>query len=442
MNLNYYNNTATMVEHNGTKILFDPWLVGKAYYGSWTSYPELDIDMKSFDDVDYIHISHIHPDHCHEETLKMISNDIPILIHNWDNKFVKMNLERMGKNVIEMEHGDSFKLSDGFELYVYAADGCDPKECFKFFGCGKMTPLDKSVGIDTFSVLTTGDKKIIQINDCQFPLTEKTITDVKSKFGDIDLLLVGYTGAGSYPQCWIDYSDDDKINKYGEIKRQKFLDWGMGFLDILKPKHYMPYAGTYTLCGPMGELEKFKCTPELPDALEYFTNHYGSGGFLLNPKESFDLVTEEVSAEYQHYDVEERYDYIKNILSKEKLDYDDDYDVSLYDVMELVPKAYKRYDKKRKELSFVTDIDIYIDLPNNKLLKIFGDESGYDVIDYTDNRGNHFSYSLNPKLFYRLLKGPKYAHWNNAEIGSHIRFSRYPEVYQRKLTYSMNFFHS
>ena len=93
MNLNYYNNTATMVEHNGTKILFDPWLVGKAYYGSWTSYPELDIDMKSFDDVDYIHISHIHPDHCHEETLKMISNDIPILIHNWDNKFVKMNLD-------------------------------------------------------------------------------------------------------------------------------------------------------------------------------------------------------------------------------------------------------------------------------------------------------------------------------------------------------------
>ena len=37
MNITYYNNTSTLVEYNGIKVLFDPWLVGKAYYGSWTS---------------------------------------------------------------------------------------------------------------------------------------------------------------------------------------------------------------------------------------------------------------------------------------------------------------------------------------------------------------------------------------------------------------------
>jgi len=35
-----------------------------------------------------------------------------------------------------------------------------------------------------------------------------------------------------------------------------------------------------------------------------------------------------------------------------------------------------------------------------------------------------------------------YAHWNNAEIGSHIEFERQPEIYERKLYYSMNFFHA
>ena len=72
---------------------------------------KLDLDIKNFNDVDFIHISHIHPDHCHDETLKCLPNNIPILIHNWDDKFVKMNLERMGKKVIEVEHGEKYKLS-------------------------------------------------------------------------------------------------------------------------------------------------------------------------------------------------------------------------------------------------------------------------------------------------------------------------------------------
>ena len=43
--------------------------------------------------------------------------------------------EKMGKKVIELEHGEKFNLSDDFSLYVYAADDCNPEECFKFLGC-------------------------------------------------------------------------------------------------------------------------------------------------------------------------------------------------------------------------------------------------------------------------------------------------------------------
>ena len=28
------------------------------------------------------------------------------------------------------------------------------------------------------------------------------------------MLLVGYTGAGSYPQCWENYTDEEKINVF------------------------------------------------------------------------------------------------------------------------------------------------------------------------------------------------------------------------------------
>jgi len=445
MKLTYYNNTSVLVENqNGKKILFDPWLIGKTYYGSWTIYPEVEINMEDFKDIDYIHISHIHPDHCHIPTLEQIPNNIPILIHNWDDKFVKRNLERIGKQVIELDHGDQFKIDDDFTLQVYAADGCNPQECFNFFGCGKIGSPNKSVGIDTFSLLKSSDKTIMQINDCQYPLTQNTLKKIKTEHGDIDLMLVGYTGAGSYPQCWSDYSDDEKLNKFGAVKRQKFLDWGMGFMDIMKPKYYMPYAGTYTLCGFLSHLEKFKVTPELPDALTYYEDQYKEGkGILLNPKESFDLNTNTQSAPYTHYDPKERLNIIENILCKEKYEYESDPEVSLKDLKSNIHSAYERYNNKRLELKFKTDTNIYIHLPEKKLLKISANGNGYNIINESDFNDSKFvKYKVHFKLLNRLLKGPRYAHWNNAEIGSHIEFSRKPEIYERKLYYSMNFFHS
>ena len=98
---------------------------------------------------------------------------------------------------------------------------------------------------------------------------------------------------------------------------------------------------------------------------------------------------------------------------------------------------------KRGSLKFKTDTNIYIELPENKLLKISAKGGGYEVIDNKNfNDTKYVRYKVHFKLLKRLLEGPRYAHWNNAEIGSHINFSRKPEIYERKLYYSMNFFHS
>ena len=42
-------------------------------------------------------------------------------------------------------------------------------------------------------------------------------------------------------------------------------------------------------------------------------------------------------------------------------------------------------------------------------------------------------------LLVRILDGK--AHWNNAEIGSHLRFYRDPDIYQRSLHFFLSFFH-
>ena len=51
-------------------------------------------------------------------------------------------------------------------------------------------------------------------------------------------------------------------------------------------------------------------------------------------------------------------------------------------------------------------------------------------------------YETDIRLLKRLLMGPKYAHWNNAEIGSHLKFFRKPNIFERDIYNSFLFFHS
>jgi|TARA_B100000073_G_scaffold210322_1_gene174643 UDP-MurNAc hydroxylase len=443
MKITHISSATVLIENKSTKILTDPWLIGDVYYGSWTHYPPLeDSSLSQLNDVDYIYISHIHPDHMSRETLEKLNPEIPVLIHNYESKFLKNNLIKWGRKVIELNHGDKFHCGDGLNIRIYAADDCDPEICFKFFGCGKMESKFGSTGIDTMSVIENGEKTILNVNDCPFELSRKALNRVMRDYNEIDLLLVGYTGAGSYPQCW-HYSDEDKLLKYGIAKKNKFLKMGLDFLNNVKPKYYMPFAGTYVLKGKYAKLEKFKVVPELQEALEFYEKNYSGKGFLLNSYEYHDLNTGNVSKQYDPVDYEEKMHYVENVLSKEKYDYELDEEPTLEQVESLLFNCYKRYNEKREEIKFNSDTNVYIYLPENKMCKISCKGEGFKVIDRDDFRGEKcVTYKLDNKLLYRILKGPRFAHWNNAEIGSHISFSRNPEKYERGLYYSMNFFHS
>ena len=63
------------------KVLMDPWLVDGEYYSSWSHYPYFDLMLK-INSYDAIYISHIHPDHCSDKTLKKINKSIPFIYTN------------------------------------------------------------------------------------------------------------------------------------------------------------------------------------------------------------------------------------------------------------------------------------------------------------------------------------------------------------------------
>ena len=135
--------------------------------------------------------------------------------------------------------------------------------------------------------------------------------------------------------------------------------------------------------------------------------------------------------------------YVENVLSKAQYEYEKDPEPSLNQIVELLPKAYERYNNKRKEINFESATNVYIYLPEDKFCKISCKGEGLEVIDKKDfDDDRYVTYEIDYKLLYRIIKGPRYSHWNNAEVGSHIMFSRSPEIYERGLYFSMNYFHS
>ena len=113
----------------------------------------------------------------------------------------------------------------------------DQLKSAKFFGCGKMESKMGSTGIDTMAVIENGDQTILNVNDCPFLLSTKTLDVVRTKSPTIiDLLLVGYAGAG---EAILNVGKiillQKKLEVYGPKKKLHFLNMGKQYIDKIKP---------------------------------------------------------------------------------------------------------------------------------------------------------------------------------------------------------------
>ena len=86
--------------------------------------------------------------------------------------------------------------------------------------------------------------------------------------------------------------------------------------------------------------------------------------------------------------------------------------------------------------------DIFVKV-NGKSLKLGKDKDLLVVKSDEINQKSkkYVRYETDIRLLKRLLMGPRYAHWNNAEIGSHLKFFRKPNTFERDIYSAMVYFH-
>jgi UDP-MurNAc hydroxylase len=447
MQVTFVRSSTVLVEVGGFKLLMDPWLTEGEYYGSWHHYPPIDFPLSVLSDVSAIFISHIHPDHFSKETLSALPKHIPVYVHGYAEKFLKANIERLGFKVYEIPHGERVALTDECHLTVLAADDCDPVLCGRFMGCDLRSTSAGSMQIDSVCIVDDGNQSVVNVNDCPFELAQHAWRKVKDRYPHPDLLMVGYSGAGPYPQCFATFSDDEKTQK-AKAKQAAFLKQAEQFIDLVRPRYFLPFAGTYVLGGKLARLNRFRGVPTIDEASMLLENseaarRSGSKCIRLNPFASFDLRTTEVSAEYQPADEHERERYLTTVLESRRFDYEADPLPTIDELRSLVQIAHARLVEKASTLGYRGAGRAYVPLIEGEAARISFAPSSLDFVpmDTIDHDDHFVSFGVDPRLLVRLLKGPRFAHWNNAEIGSHITYRRFPDEYDRALYHLMNYLH-
>jgi UDP-MurNAc hydroxylase len=297
------------------------------------------------------------------------------------------------------------------------------------------------------AVFDNENEVIVNTNDCPYLLSNETASIIKSQYQKIDMLLVGYTSASAFPQCF-NISEDQKILEKKRLQNM-YVEYAEKYVKLFNPQFFFPFAGRYALAGKLAQLNIFKGAYELEEAYEYFLKSYKinlekNKCIILNSGENFDISSGKSSKNYKPINLEQKNSYIENVLSTKKLDYEYENQPTIEEIISKIPQAYSHFEMKRKQLQFSSDTKIIIKISNSQNILISCEGGGFKLISDKDlvEITNFVKMELDLRLLKWILDGPRFAVWNNAEIGSHIKYQRNPEKYERGLYYCLSYFHS
>ena len=445
MKVRYVQSACVVIEQAGRRVLCDPWLTDGIYYGSWYHYPPLKFAPEDFAGVDALYISHVHPDHLDVETLKRLPKSLPVLIHDYEEKFVRRLIEQAGfTRIQEVPNGGRVELGGGLALQLFSADNCDPAACGRFLGCRIPQPYPRTLQLDSLAVFQAGRQVAVNANDCPYELSRGVFYQILRTYPRVDLLLVGYSGAGEHPQCFENLDDEAKLAA-AAAKRDRFLRQAAQFIDHLKPARVMPFAGRYTLGGRLARLNRFRGVPELEEVPGELASRLPAGCstdlVLLNSGESIDLEQGTVSAPFTPPDPAARQRYIDEVLAPKRLAYEGAGrpEPDGTDWTPRLRRARARMRARKDTYGYQSDWTLYLDVGQPHLYRVpFGDGDVERAAPGSEAEP-FVRIGLDPALLHMILN--RTAHWNNAAIGSHLRFFRRPDVFERGVYHFLSYLH-
>lgn len=181
------------------RLLFDPWLVGNAYWGSWRHYPRAVIDKSRIQGTNHIIISHPHPDHFDLPTMELLPRGAAVYFPPFVSRIIPRELERLGfSRLVELVSEQPVSLGSGVS--------------FAF-----MRPT--SLWEDSSVLVRVHDWIWLNQNDAGAPLRDEILPS------SVDLLSSSFDiGASGYPQMWgVASKDQERILRSARVQILKSI---------------------------------------------------------------------------------------------------------------------------------------------------------------------------------------------------------------------------
>jgi len=209
-----------MIEIAGTKLLFDPWLVGPCWGGNIWHYPPPKITPEELTGIDFLYFSHAHDDHFHPQSLNRFNPEVKgaeVIIPAFETPYFERIVHANGFNKIKvMKHDESFDLSPEVTVVMFVND----------------------VGDHDSSLLVQADGKTI------FFQTDNLMSiDEAKRIGEkynIDIVFTIASLTGLFPG-FFDFPVET-MTKLAKQKSKRALNYSLDITMALGAEYAIPYA--------------------------------------------------------------------------------------------------------------------------------------------------------------------------------------------------------
>ena len=215
----YINHAFLIIESDNFKFATDPWALGPAFNtGWWLKHKTIANWKEELNSCDFIYISHNHPDHCHELTLSYVDKKIPLVVPNFITNSTGLLLQDLGfNNIYNLNFENQYQLKNTELIFTIFKSGDLRDDSGFYFSAGNFKGL-----------LT------VDANNLNF-----------LKLPSVDLFASSFAGgAHGYPLNCENYELKDRVkmldNDRKFIRKTKYK-----YLEKIKPKFFLPYAGFF-----------------------------------------------------------------------------------------------------------------------------------------------------------------------------------------------------
>jgi UDP-MurNAc hydroxylase len=418
----YFYSACVRIDTPAARVLCDPWFTDGAYDGSWFQFPRLEQASTKVGKVDFIYISHIHPDHYDPQFLRSYLAANPstkLLIARFAHPHLERKMQADGFSPTVTDH----VTWGSTEIHLVPNEVPD-----------EIDPND----IDSALVVRDGADGVVNMNDNLF--NPRQISAIRELCPTPQIALLCYTGAGPYPQTY--FTDPVRLRELSQQKKEEFFRRYRRMRDAIGARVNIPFAGKYLLGGKLAALNDFR---GVADAVE--VRAFDPSAVVLDDGGDASIDTETLVATrirneaYSEASLRERLREIRN----RPMAYETwmpEASIASLPLKRLAQKAYAAaLTKSQSKKDYFMCISAGNPASGEQQWFVFNTNPAnphFGVHTDVTRFEPRSEISLDARHLFGLLTGVY--HWNNAEVGSHLKVYRQPDVFDRDAQRFLNFF--